>query len=194
MTKQMDDVLEFLRSFIAGGVNQDFKPWANELYQKLYHSPVESRAGDACPFCGERWRYTNPSGSCGGCGAPEDLANERNHIILPPWDEIAALVREARMRRTQKSSERQITTVTGIECMGFQGRHPSGLDSDNRLSKCPFCGSIAAVRLKDKTGHDAFRMSVECVNTSCGVKIPEHYATREAAIEAWNRRSPPNLR
>jgi hypothetical protein len=36
-----DEVLEFLRSFIAGGVNQDFKPWARELYQKLYSAAPE---------------------------------------------------------------------------------------------------------------------------------------------------------
>lgn len=34
-------ILEFLRSFISGGVNQDFKPWARELYSKLYSSPSE---------------------------------------------------------------------------------------------------------------------------------------------------------
>jgi hypothetical protein len=35
-------LMEFLRSFISGGVNQDFKPWASELYQKLYssHEPI----------------------------------------------------------------------------------------------------------------------------------------------------------
>lgn len=37
----MDEVLEFLRSFIAGGSNQDFKPWASELYEKLYRSTDE---------------------------------------------------------------------------------------------------------------------------------------------------------
>jgi hypothetical protein len=36
-----DEVLEFLRAFIAGGVNQDFKPWASELYQKLYRRADE---------------------------------------------------------------------------------------------------------------------------------------------------------
>jgi hypothetical protein len=29
------DVLDFLRAFIAGGRNQDFRPWARELYAKL---------------------------------------------------------------------------------------------------------------------------------------------------------------
>jgi len=44
MAKPMDEVLEFLRSFISGGVNQDFKPWASELYQKLYRA-----SGDPSP-------------------------------------------------------------------------------------------------------------------------------------------------
>jgi hypothetical protein len=38
------DVLEFLRSFISGGVNQDFGPWARELYAKLYGSSAEPTA------------------------------------------------------------------------------------------------------------------------------------------------------
>lgn len=42
MTKTMnEDVLEFLRSFLAGGSQQDFKPWASELYQKLYRVDAE---------------------------------------------------------------------------------------------------------------------------------------------------------
>lgn len=45
MTKTVnDEVLEFMRAFIAGGVNQDFKPWANKLYQKLYRGSGEPPA------------------------------------------------------------------------------------------------------------------------------------------------------
>ena len=44
MTKQMSDVLEFLSAFIAGGANQDFKPWARELHAKLYGSSDEPPA------------------------------------------------------------------------------------------------------------------------------------------------------
>lgn len=36
-----DQLMEFLRSFISGGSNQDFKPWASELYRKLYSSSDE---------------------------------------------------------------------------------------------------------------------------------------------------------
>lgn len=31
----MKEVREFLRAFISGGVNQDFKPWARELLGKI---------------------------------------------------------------------------------------------------------------------------------------------------------------
>jgi hypothetical protein len=43
-SKQIADVLEFLRAFIAGGSLQDFKPWAGELYQKLYRAADETGA------------------------------------------------------------------------------------------------------------------------------------------------------
>jgi len=65
------------------------------------------------------------------------------------------------------------------------------LETEERLNSCPFCGSQAAFRLKDKAGHEKHMISVECCNSSCGVMTPEHYATREKAIEAWNRRVHP---
>lgn len=75
---------------------------------------------------------------------------------------------------------RKITTVGGIE------RHPtlqSGLlDTDDRLSACPFCGTVAGFREQQQM------LRAECSNTSCGVATPYHYRTRELAIEAWNRR------
>jgi hypothetical protein len=76
---------------------------------------------------------------------------------------------------------RKVTTVGGIE------RHPtlqSGLlDTDERLSVCPFCGATAGLR-------EQYQMlRAECSNTSCGVATPYHYRTRELAIEAWNRRA-----
>lgn len=42
MTKTVnEEVLEFLQSFLAGGVNQDFRPWASDLYRKLYRAADE---------------------------------------------------------------------------------------------------------------------------------------------------------
>lgn len=85
----------------------------------------------------------------------------------------------------------EITTVGGIET--FQPR-PSGLDTDPALKHCPFCGSIAAVRVAErshwwtKTPRE-WPFSIECANGSCGVMTPQHYSTRELAIAAWNRRA-----
>jgi hypothetical protein len=42
------DVLEFLRAFIAGGSQQDFKLWAGELYQKLYRVGDEPTRERVC--------------------------------------------------------------------------------------------------------------------------------------------------
>jgi len=85
-----------------------------------------------------------------------------------------------------------VTTVGGIESFGLTA---SGLDTDAKLLPCPFCGHQAAVRV---TEEGKWRMempppvwpySVECANTSCGVRTPAHYKTREDAIKAWNRRN-----
>lgn len=62
------DVLEFLRSFIAGGSQQDFKPWASELYQKLYRASDEASAPHE-----HDWRPTAPDARCSICHA---LASE----------------------------------------------------------------------------------------------------------------------
>jgi len=91
MTKTVnDEVLEFLRSFISGGVNQDFKPWARELYQKLYCS-VEPTALQ-CIGCDRGWRKTmdgfdgpyhvTPTGtvvSCSAMNRPTEPSAPRDH-------------------------------------------------------------------------------------------------------------------
>ena len=55
VTSNPPDVLEFLRAFIAGGVNQDFKPWARDLYAKLYsaadETPAAPRDPNYCHIC-----------------------------------------------------------------------------------------------------------------------------------------------
>lgn len=84
------------------------------------------------------------------------------------------------------SDERNITTVGGIE--GFR-HHTSGIDADrSTLSACPFCGHEAGYY---ESGHDGdrFPIGVVCTNTSCGVKTPQHYQSRELAAAAWNRRA-----
>lgn len=66
-----DEVLEFLRSYIAGGVNQDFKPWARELYAKLYSArskPPRDGVGegelvDGWAWIKGEWHDTRRTGS-----------------------------------------------------------------------------------------------------------------------------------
>lgn len=82
MTKdQMDDVLEFLRSFISGGVNQDFKPWASELYQKLYRSGDEPSAQALCQCATYCMRAAgaiyDPPIKCRGLTSPDPGAARR---------------------------------------------------------------------------------------------------------------------
>ncbi len=71
-SKSMDDVLEFLRSFIAGGVNQDFKPWANELYQKLYRTSDEA--------CDHYWGRHDIR-----CELPPSHRGEDHYYLVPGY-------------------------------------------------------------------------------------------------------------
>jgi len=68
-----DEVLEFLRSFISGGVNQDFKPWASELYAKLYGSSVEPTRKR---ILARTFKLTTDGLFCGFCDAPIPSASE----------------------------------------------------------------------------------------------------------------------
>ena len=59
------------------------------------------------------------------------------------------------------------------------------------LKTCPFCGHDGAFNDVGRRGQsDNYTVAVHCSNTSCGVRTPEHYRTREAAAKAWNRRAP----
>lgn len=81
----------------------------------------------------------------------------------------------------------KITTVAGLV------RHPTmtaQLDTCSTLLPCPFCGHEGAFRDVGRAGHDHYTVSVECSNTSCGVKTPQHYSSRDTARVAWNRRQP----
>lgn len=80
----------------------------------------------------------------------------------------------------------KITTVGGLEMHPLLRDRP--LDTDPlTLSPCPFCGHQAAY--EDRGLLQLMRRRVVCSNTSCGVATPWHYATRERAAEAWNRRA-----
>jgi hypothetical protein len=106
------------------------------------------------------------------------------------FERLYYLEKQKTERDADEPSARRVTTVAGIECMGMQGRHPSGLDTaPGVLQHCPFCGHVAAFREAEKVGHDRFTISVECSNGACAVRMPQHYASRETAAEAWNRRA-----
>jgi hypothetical protein len=82
---------------------------------------------------------------------------------------------------------RAITTVGGLE------RFPSlmdapRLDTAPELDRCKHCGHEAAYTDGAPRGqNDNFTLGVECSNTSCGIRTPEHYKDRASAAVAWNR-------
>ena len=57
---------------------------------------------------------------------------------------------------------------------------------EEKLKRCPFCGSIAHVLHDDggDTPNDTY--SVECDDCACDIGW---YKTKKEAIEAWNRRA-----
>lgn len=83
-------------------------------------------------------------------------------------------------------TERKITTVGGLEMTAID--HRGTIDEDRTLSLCPFCGHTAGF-YDSSDAADRFPIGVVCTNTSCGVKTPQHYQTRELAAAAWNRRT-----
>ena len=58
---ERERVLEFLRAFINGGANQDFRNWAEMLYREM-------RAADAATACEGCDGTGGPNKSCAGCG------------------------------------------------------------------------------------------------------------------------------
>jgi hypothetical protein len=82
----------------------------------------------------------------------------------------------------------KITTVAGLEM--FAKNHFHYLDTDASLKRWPFCGHEGAFNDGERRGqNDNYTVAVVCSNTSCGVRTRQHYATRESAAIAWNRRA-----
>ena len=80
----------------------------------------------------------------------------------------------------------KVTTVGGLEM--YATMHPHPLDTSDQLRRCPFCGHEAAFTDGMKRGQsDNYTVGVQCSNTSCGIRTPEHYKDRESAAVAWNR-------
>jgi hypothetical protein len=87
----------------------------------------------------------------------------------------------------REMTTRHLDIVAGIEHFISKS---SGIDTDPAtLTPCPFCGHAAGYYESDHQG-DKFPICVVCTNTSCGVKTPQHYQSRELAAAAWNRRAP----
>lgn len=51
------------------------------------------------------------------------------------------------------------------------------------LKSCPFCGEKAVVEMDEGW---YWEWNVYC--SECGIHFPNHFETKEEAIEAWNRR------
>ncbi len=85
-----------------------------------------------------------------------------------------------------------VTKVAGLEMHAVF--HPHEIDTaPDMLKDCPFCGATAGFtdgnrRGLPMKGGDAYTVAAGCSNTSCGIRTPEHYKTREDAAYAWNRR------
>lgn len=122
------------------------------------------------------------------CAVDQWLPTDVEDWAVPPCNCGLAQLLEQVMQVEPKA--RQVTTVTGIECWGWQGRHPGHLYPVPalRLAKCPFCGDEAGFTKDIRRAPPEFPYAVECSQTSCGIRTPFHYRTEEAAAEAWNRR------
>lgn len=85
-------------------------------------------------------------------------------------------------------NEPQLDTVAGLEMfVNKLGAGSSNIDeSKTTLRCCPFCGHSAGYFESTRAG-DKFPLMVICTNTSCAVRTPQHYQSRELAAAAWNR-------
>jgi Lar family restriction alleviation protein len=59
-----------------------------------------------------------------------------------------------------------------------------------KILPCPFCGSLPAI---NKRQAGAGYWMVECLNSDCNVIVEAGELDRDAALQAWNRRSTPML-
>ena len=82
----------------------------------------------------------------------------------------------------------KVTRVDGLEM--FATYHPHEMDTSDTLLPCPFCGSPGAFDDGNRrVAGERYQVAACCSNTSCGVRTPRHYHTRETAAVAWNRRT-----
>ena len=58
-----------------------------------------------------------------------------------------------------------------------------------KLKSCPLCGGETTTFAGDIDMYGNLMYGVMCKNTACCM-IPSKYPSKEAAAEAWNRRTP----
>lgn len=118
LRKREGQLMEFLRSFISGGVNQDFKPWARELYQKLYgtHEPCEQLR--VCPKCNRNWisgkeECDCESLPCDFCGGKGTVIAQPGNVEMPcPFGNRHTFPPET-LRLAKEASERVAGSIPG---------------------------------------------------------------------------------
>lgn len=113
-------------------------------------------------------------------GVPNIFVCEHGFVL--PIDQRSLLA-----ARPSPDTAAHLDTVAGIEQFA-KYRVPWG-DTSDTLARCKTCGHEAAFREPEHRGYEHAMISVECSNTSCGMKTPPHYKTRVEAAKAWNRKA-----
>lgn len=118
LQREKAQALEFLCALISGGVNQDFRLWARELYGKLYGLPSETPAApDAC-------EHGNTDGTCKACKLLDEAEREARRAektaVTP--EQKAQGMREF----IQANWEREKTAVTLAACSACHAENTIG--------------------------------------------------------------------
>lgn len=108
--------------------------------------------------------------------------------VMEALDNLGADREYDRLELVSSDTPKQIVSVGGLEMFALPRDLPLDTPSDpTELLACPFCGHAAAYHDRGRIG--THPLHVECSNTSCGIRTPKHYASRETAAQAWNRRT-----
>lgn len=149
-------------------------------------------------LAGTRAKRMRPTAAGGGMMEKQRSYREALETIVSMWQGNAndADLTESMMhvasealtaRAPEPGEQRTVTTVGDMLTYTMSKGH---LDTaPDLLSPCPFCGAPGAFTDGNRRGmSDNYTVSAACSNTSCGVRTPEHYHTRDDAAYAWNRR------
>jgi len=114
LQKRDEQLMEFLRAFISGGVNQDFKPWGRELYQRLYRDSAESVPTCQVAGCGKPCLIAE-DGAVGG------LCAEHNGNVIRPRDEGERWNLSAeRIAELRRFIDQLLSTHNMYECIAIR--------------------------------------------------------------------------